>query len=114
MNDHARPSFPSRPDQSGFLLAPPTSVSADEATPWYAAADPTAVPSIFGGLSSARHTTLAELVVAAAAGLAEHGESDRVDGGGEIEPPVDLADYAARRRRAASSAAPARSRARCR
>jgi hypothetical protein len=94
MTDHAHPSFLSQPTSSA------------------------AAPNIFGGLASAGHMTLAELVVAAAAGLAETGELvSAVDSGSaagleEYEPPVDLADYAARRR----AARPRRtgSRARCR
>jgi hypothetical protein len=100
MNHNARSRFPSPPDQT------------------------TAMPSIFGGLASARHTSLAELVVTAAADLADRGElaarpdvSAVTGGQDEYEPPVDLADYAARKRRAASGVAPTRqasSRTRCR
>jgi hypothetical protein len=106
MSDIARPS----------PLGQPT--SSVVAVPWHAsAANPAAVPSIFGGLTSAGHITLAELVVAAAAGVAERGEVARVDVSGETggqeeyKPPVDLAEYAARR---AARPRRAGSRARCR
>jgi hypothetical protein len=109
MNHNARSRFPSPPDTTG---------------PFVGAGPATAMPNIFGGLASAQHTSLSELVVAAAAGLADRGElavsaevSAVAAGQDEYEPPVDLADYAARRQRAANGVAPTRrvgSRARCR